>query len=199
MLPVFNAFGLNDWRKPALEGQPFTFRKGEPADHAALVHMHDRADVTNMAELDRKGWNRELASALRGRYRRVIVAEHVKGNEKQLAGFALAAPWDSNLRAPPAVDMLVVDPLFQGQRLGHALMDRAEDYLAQFGRPHVTLKVNERNDKAIRFYNQRGYIEQGRESYAYQNGDGMLKMSKPVMPASKVITPIRRLLCRFGI
>ena len=71
--------------------------------------------------------------------------------------FALVA-WDA---ATGEIQRLYTHPRGQGRGAGRALLDRALDALRAAGSTEAWLNTEERNERARRFYEHHGWIEDG--------------------------------------
>ncbi len=63
----------------------------------------------------------------------------------------------------PEIHEFGVDPAYQGQGIGHLLMETALNYLKKKGYPKVALWVGEKNETARRFYENLGFYFTGRQ------------------------------------
>ena len=71
--------------------------------------------------------------------------------------FALETDRFERDRTTGIVHNLYVDTAYRGQGIGTALLERAEDILAERGADRVRLEVMGANERASRFYTERGY------------------------------------------
>ncbi len=66
--------------------------------------------------------------------------------------------WDSKLeRFVGEIHEFVISPSFQGRGLGKKLFEKGIEYLKSMGRKNIGLWVGEDNEKAKRFYENRGF------------------------------------------
>ena len=72
----------------------------------------------------------------------------------RLVGFSIAE------RSPASIWALFVEPGAQGQGVGHALLERAVDWLRAEGAGEITL-ATEPGTRAERFYAARGWVRAG--------------------------------------
>lgn len=57
------------------------------------------------------------------------------------------------------INYLAVDPAWQGQGLGRALMQQAQDALLALGCPKINLQVRAGNTQALAFYQRLGFVQ----------------------------------------
>lgn len=115
-----------------------------------------------------EGWSRWITASLSGEptdgsegaSHRLLVAE--SGNRTVgWAGFGAAR--DAELTHLGELGGLYVHPDLWSQRVGHALITRAEEELLAEGWSEAYLWVLDGNDRAIRFYEQHGWVADGQE------------------------------------
>lgn len=95
---------------------------------------------------------------------RILVAE-----EGSLIGYALLEPNISPISLPPGKQMecvrLFIDQAAQGKRLGSRLLKEALRLSRDSGFDTLWMKVWDKNHKAIRFYEKKGFWNMGKVAY----------------------------------
>lgn len=139
-------------------------------------------DVLDGLSVDRRaeGWSRWIASSLSGQptdgaesaSHRLLVAE--SGN--RIVGWAgFGAARDREMTHLGELGGLYVHPDLWSQRVGHALMVRVEEELLSEGWGEAYLWVLHGNNRAIRFYEQHGWIADGEEKVGEAGGARVLR------------------------
>jgi ribosomal protein S18 acetylase RimI-like enzyme len=64
---------------------------------------------------------------------------------------------------------------YEGSGTSHLLMQKVEDVLHEKGCDYIGLYVRSGNERAIRFYEKRQYVQDGKIEQHYSNGDDALK------------------------
>jgi ribosomal protein S18 acetylase RimI-like enzyme len=78
-----------------------------------------------------------------------------------LVGRAINGQLDHSFTETVTVGRMWVDPTLRGQGLAHTLMDAVMSWAQQKGAKQIELEVTEGNDRAIRFYEQSGFVDTG--------------------------------------
>jgi ribosomal-protein-alanine acetyltransferase len=77
---------------------------------------------------------------------------------------------------------LAVDPEYQQKRLGHALLEAAEQASLEEGCIAIRLEVRPDNQQAIRFYEKHGYVKFGIAEDYYEDHAEALRYEKKLAP-----------------
>jgi ribosomal protein S18 acetylase RimI-like enzyme len=115
------------------------------------------------------GWD-ELAKMLTDPARFVAF---VARQDEQSVGFvvgvigrAINGQPDHSFTETVTVGRMWVNPSLRGQGLAHTLMEAVTSWAREKGAKQLELEVTEGNDRAIRFYEQAGFVDTGhRESF----------------------------------
>jgi ribosomal protein S18 acetylase RimI-like enzyme len=83
---------------------------------------------------------------------------HVVDEDGRVCGFIVLYPRDDHLH----VENLAIDPQYQGQGLGRALLDFAEAQARSHRLHAIELYTNEQMTENLEFYPRLGYVETGR-------------------------------------
>ncbi|MEI9421720.1 GNAT family N-acetyltransferase [Mesorhizobium sp. Cs1299R1N1] len=75
---------------------------------------------------------------------------------------------------------VAVSPAFQGQKLGIALLNHADEQARLWGLPEVRLYTNAKMERNIALYAAYGYRETGRRPNPYRPGWILVDMAKPI-------------------
>ena len=98
----------------------------------------------------------------------------VRRNEQALAGYAVVLFRKGSSSA--RLYSIAVDPQFSG--IGRLLLAAAEAEARRRGSDELRLEVREDNDRAIRLYEQSGYVRRSRAPAYYADGAAALKLTK---------------------
>jgi len=107
-------------------------------------------------------------------------ATWIAEEDEQMAGFAIIF-WAQSPEQPLAyIQTIEVAPTHRKRGIASELLRRAEASARTAGAHVIWLHVSETNAPAIRLYQARGYIEQGREENYYAEGIPALLYAKPI-------------------
>ena len=112
-----------------------------------------------------------------------IAEEKVGAQESgRLTGFAIVE-WESETQTEPRAAYIVtveVLPGFRGRGIAAELLCRIEDSARGAGAGSIWLHVDAENAAAIRLYERRDYMRQGREEHYYARQRAALVYAKPL-------------------
>jgi GNAT superfamily N-acetyltransferase len=176
--------------KDAKADTGFTIRRGlAPRDRGAIEALIRATRFFNPEEIEvaLELVDDRLAQGEASHYR-FLVAE-VDG---ELAGYACWGPIPGTV-ASADLYWIVVDPRFQRQGTGAALLDAAEDWMASAGRTRVYVETSTRPQylPTRSFYMARGYGMVSELADFYAPGDGKAVFLK-VLNYSSVPPPLRK-------
>jgi [ribosomal protein S18]-alanine N-acetyltransferase len=97
----------------------------------------------------------------------------------RMSGFAIVE-WTASVEIMAYLQTLEVLPDWRGQGAGRELLKKAEETARGAGAKAVWLHVNEKNDGAIRMYENYGYLRRGREEDYYATDQAALVYEKPL-------------------
>lgn len=125
---------------------------------------------------------REMLSVEDGPFRTLVVCPDDNGQAGEARGFAHIGPYRE--QGSEEIDdkvgevlAIYVDPAWQGQGAGRALMDAAVAWQAARGRDEVRLWVLDANWKARRFYERYGFVADGATSmFGLDAGEGRVEL-----------------------
>lgn len=144
-------------------------RKARPRDVPAIIEMVDRTmagDYRGIVPDDEIAkWVGALSMALKGPWPLALVADY-KG---LVSGVAL-------VRDGMHLSLLWTAEGCRGAGLGTALMDAVEHKVFSVGHPYMTLSVYRDNDRAVTFYQHRGWTVNSQ--YVGEVGAVVLEMRK---------------------
>lgn len=89
--------------------------------------------------------------------------------------------------APAYLGLLAIDPARQGERIGTALMDVAEQRCRERGATSVQIRVVNLREELPPFYRRRGYVERGTAPFPLESARPchFIVMEKPLGAASR--------------
>ncbi len=131
-----------------------TILQAEPEDQGALVHCVQAAYSRYIERIGKK------PAPLLADYA-VLIAQgmvFVLADEEEIQGVLVMMSRGREL----FVENIAVDPRFQGQGLGRALMAFAEQQAEKDQLDEIRLYTNELMTENLRFYHQLGFEEEGR-------------------------------------
>ncbi len=148
----------------AIRDRPFTLRPYRAEDEDAAIELwratwqqaYPQIDFSSRLAWWRERWRNELVPNAA-----IIVAEQTGA----VTGFV-------TIDATGYLDQLVVGPDHWGSPLATALVEEAKRRLPQ----GITLRVNNDNARAIRFYQRNGFVHAGEDVNA-TSGQRVLKMA----------------------
>ena len=94
-------------------------------------------------------------------------ATWIAEEEAELIGFSIVEWAAGQSESVAYIQTLEVHPAFRGRRIGAELLVRAEESARSAGARIIALNVDIENAAAIRLYESRGYVRQGREEHYY--------------------------------
>jgi ribosomal protein S18 acetylase RimI-like enzyme len=98
--------------------------------------------------------------------------------EGRMAGFAIV-DWSRRKDETTAyIQTIEVDPELRGRGVGNELMTRVETSAQEAGAAQIRLHVESKNAAAIRLYEARGYVCEGRRERFYPRGRAALIYTK---------------------
>ena len=151
------------------------------AQHSPLPPFLRRAHLGDMArllELEAAGFpsdrftRRQFRHLLTRAQGTLLVAEERGG----IVG-AVAIVWRRNSPSCRVIS-IVVDPALQGRGMGRSLLGAAEELARARGASRVYLEVRRDNARAIRFYEQAGFVRFGAIPIYYSDGQTALRYEK---------------------
>lgn len=158
-----------DSRCASLASQIYTICRAQPTDAAAVKALFGRLHAFNAALDPRFALSEEwethfdtvIHEALRGDEALCLIARE---SESRLpCGFALAAVHrDSGMwryREWVEIEALYVEESWRGRGLAETLLSRTCEWADSVGQPVVQLYVTASNERAIRFYRNKGFTE----------------------------------------
>jgi D-alanine-D-alanine ligase len=149
-----------------------------PADREPLEDLIRATGFFNPAEIDiaLELIDDRLEKGDQSHYR-FLAADH----EGRLAGYACWGPIEGT-QASVDLYWIAVHPDFQGQRIGAALLDDAEAWIAESGRSRVYVETSTREqyETTRAFYRARGYVMEAELVDFYGPGDGKAMFVKVV-------------------
>lgn len=83
---------------------------------------------------------------------------HVVESERRIRGFIVLYPRGDHVH----VESVAIDPVFQRQGLGTALLEFAEGLVRARGQTAIELYTNEKMTENLEYYPRLGYVEIGR-------------------------------------
>ena len=108
------------------------------------------------------------------------IAEDGPESKIELIGFSIVE-WPAEQGELTAyIQTIEVHPAFRGRGIGAELLVRAEESARSAGAHSVSLHVDIENAAAIRLYESRGYVRQGREEHYYARHRAAFIYAKPL-------------------
>ena len=137
----------------------YTIRQAEPEDQEALVDCVQAAYTKYIERIGKR------SAPLLADYKALIAQRvvYVLAAQEGVRGVLVMMPQDGGM----FVENVAIDPLFQGQGLGRALMAFAEQQARKAQLGEIRLYTNEVMTENLLLYQQLGFEEEGRQ---VQNG-----------------------------
>jgi ribosomal protein S18 acetylase RimI-like enzyme len=137
----------------------YTIRQAEPEDQEALVDCVQAAYTKYIERIGKR------PAPLLADYKALIAQRvvYVLAAQEGVRGVLVMMPQDGGM----FVENVAIDPLFQRQGLGRALMAFAEQQARKAQLGEIRLYTNEVMTENLLFYQQLGFEEEGRQ---VQNG-----------------------------
>jgi ribosomal-protein-alanine N-acetyltransferase len=162
-------------------------RRARKRGAAAAVRLRDYqpSDFERLWEIDQLCYEpliaysrRSMRAYLNAPGADCVVAEIGVGANAKIAGFCITT------RRGDEAYIVTIDvlPEFRKQRVGSALLAKAENQLAARGVRQVTLDTAVDNVAAISFWQKHGYRKIGLRKDYYPNGVDAFAMTKPIAP-----------------
>jgi len=144
-----------------------------------ILELAENTDAAQVAEMSR----RVIEYGLPWTWTAPRVARHIRHSESVvlvaraegcLIGFAIMI--FGNDRAH--LNLLAVEPRYQGRGVGQALVRWLEESAAVAGTFVIHVEVRARNERARQFYSRLGYAEKGRACFYYGGIEDAIRVTR---------------------
>jgi [ribosomal protein S18]-alanine N-acetyltransferase len=147
---------------PILYSFPVRYRLYQPGDFPSLYAVEELCFQPPF-RFSRSTMRQLIGSANSATW----IAEGGVEAKTELIGFSIVEWPAGQSEAAAYIQTLEVLPAFRGRGVGAELLVRAEESARSAGAHIIALHVDIENTAAIRLYQSRGYVRQGREEHYY--------------------------------